>query len=156
VEALFRATRANWLLYIIGNEEDVAFGRQSLTEYERLRAGFARHLESFGVVIERDYSCIDHPEGVAGRCNDSVYLLPNTGCFFHAAHSDGIDLSASWVIGDESSALVAGWRAGLRTGAVETGLALQDGAFDVDPHLQASDFATLIHNFLEAQSATTH
>ncbi|MFT5690282.1 MAG: histidinol phosphatase-like enzyme [Planctomycetota bacterium] len=150
---MFRAARANWHLYVIGNEDDVAFGRLTLAEYERTREHFGRHLESFGIQVDRDYSCVDNPEGVAGRCNDSVYLLPNTGAFFHAAHTDGISLKHSWVVGDDTSSLVAGWRAGLRTAAVGTGAGMQDNVYDVQPHLEAEDFATLIHEFLGAQAA---
>lgn len=154
VEALFRATRAGWRVYVVGNEEAVAFGHLAYADYERVQGAFVRHLERFGVTIERDYSCTDHPEGIKGRCNDSVYMLPNTGPFFHAAHNDGVDLRRSWVIGDETAALVAGWRAGLRTAAVSTGIGLSDGNYDVVPELHERDFASLIHELLAAQAAS--
>lgn len=153
VEALFRASRANWRLYIIGNEDAVAFGRLAYDAYERLQAGFVRHLERFGVPLGNDYSCTEHPEGVQGRTNDSVYLLPNTGPFFHAAHTEGIDLKRSWVIGDDTATLVSGWRAGLRTASVGTGLGMKDRDYDVDPDLHGKDFASLIHELLAAQAA---
>ena len=154
VEALFRATRAKWNLYIIGNAEAVAFGRQPAPEFERVQASFVQHLQSFGVHIERDYTCCDHPEGVRGHQNDSVYLLPNTGPFFHAAHTDGIDLSKSWVVADETTALVAGWRAGLRIASVGTGLGAADGVYDVESEYHARDFASLVHELLAAQVST--
>ena len=154
VEALFRATRAEWRLYVIGNEDDVAFGRVSFDAFQGMQASFLQHLAHYGVEIDRDYSCVDHPEGVNGRQNDSVYHLPNTGPFFHAAHNDAVDLKRSWVIADDTTALVSGWRAGLRTAAVETGQALQDGTYDVDPDLRASSFASLVHELLAAQAAS--
>lgn len=154
VEALFRACRAGWLVYVIGNEEAVASGRLSVAAFEAVQEAFHLHLQRFGVRLARDYTCIDHPEGIAGRQNDSVYLLPNTGAFFHAAHNDGVDLAKSWVLGDSTVDLVAGWRAGLRLGAVGTGQGLADGTFHVDPELRGQDLAHVVHQLLASQMAS--
>ncbi len=152
-DALFRAHRAGWYVYLIGNEDAVARGRITLGTWERVRDGVDGHLRGQGVPPRRFYACVDHPEGVEGRRADSVFMLPNTGIFYQAAHLDGIELGKSWVIGDSSLELVAGWRAGLRLAAVRTGLGLGDGTYDVDPDLVAPDLASAIGHVLDAEGA---
>jgi histidinol phosphatase-like enzyme len=144
IDALFRAHRAGWLVYVIGNELDVAFGRLSDSEWQAIEARYLGELEAHGVAVQRQYACIDHPQGAGGHRFDSVFLLPNTGLLFHAAHNDGIAIAKSWVIGDSTLELVAGWRAGVRTAGVRTGRALSDGEFNVQPEFVADDLAQAV------------
>lgn len=149
LDALFRASRAGWRLYLLGNEDAVASGRLALEGWEAIEKKIQAELAAAGVPIAAHYACLDHPEGVQGRRNDSVYLLPNTGVFYHATHTHGIDLAKSWVIGDSTLELVAGWRAGLRTAAVRTGLALGDRTFEVDPEVTAEDLRGVVRELLQ-------
>lgn len=135
LDALFNVTQAGWNLYLVGNMDSVAFGRQSREEWKTFQAGLHAHLRSLGIKLKRDYCCIDHPEGVEGQNNDSVYLLPGTGAMHHAAQEDGVNLNISWVVGDSSVELVAGWRADCRLVGVQTGQGVKDGAFHVEPEL---------------------
>jgi len=100
------------------------------------------------VLVTRQYACLDHPQGKGTHQADSVYLLPNTGAFYHASHTDGIQLNKSWVIGDSTLELVAGWRAGCRSAGVGTGLGLGDRTFQVDPDFQGRDLAAVIGELL--------
>ncbi len=148
-DALFRASQAGWRLYLIGNEEAVASGRLALDAWKAIEKKIQAELAAAGVPIAAHYACLDHPEGVPGRRNDSVYLLPNTGVFYHATHTHDIDLAKSWVIGDSTLELVAGWRAGLRMAAVRTGLALGDRTFEVDPEVVADDLRAVVQELLQ-------
>lgn len=152
VDALFRAGRAGWRIYLLGNEDAVARGELSDDAWTAIEARLLGDLRDAGVVVARHYVCLDHPEGVAGHCRDSVYLLPNTGAFYHAAHADGIQLRRSWVIGDSTVELVAGWRAGCRQAAVRTGLALSDRSYDVEPDLDVTDLAAVVDVLLESET----
>lgn len=148
-DALFRAAQAGWRLYLIGNEEAVARGRWSSRSFERFEAAFAERLSSLGVPITRSYVCIDHPvHGKGPRKRDSVYLLPNTGAMHHARQFDGIDLAESWVIGDSTLELAAGWRAGCRTAGVRTGEAVADGTLHVEVDLFAEDLTRVVRHIL--------
>ncbi|QDV07631.1 D-glycero-alpha-D-manno-heptose-1,7-bisphosphate 7-phosphatase [Planctomycetes bacterium Poly30] len=135
LDGLFKVTQSGWNLYLMGNIDSVAFGRQGVEEWRSFSKGLHDHLRGHGIKLKRDYCCIDHPEGVKGQNNDSVYLLPGTGAMHHAAQADGVNLSVSWVIGDSTVELVAGWRADCRLVAVQTGQGLRDGAFQVEPEL---------------------
>ncbi len=153
LDALFRAAQAGWQVYLLGNEEAVALGRSSAEEWRAVEERILAELRRGGVPVSRSYACLEHPQGIDGRRNDSVYFLPNTGAFYHAAHTDGIDLPRSWVIGDSTLELVAGWRAGCRLAAVHTGLALGDRVFEVEPEIQGKDLHEVVLDLLERSVA---
>ena len=148
-EALFRAVRAGWKIYLIGNDDEVAYGELSLTAWNAIQERIAEELEGAGVLIERVYACTTRPDGVRDQIGDSVYLLPNTGAFYHATHTDGIELRKSWVVGDSTLELVAGWRSGCRLAAVRTGLGMRDRTFEVDPEILAEDLAAVVRVLLD-------
>lgn len=141
VDALFHARQAGWNVYLIGNVEDVAFGRASLESWKTFESELHEALRCAGVTVTRSYAATDHPEGVPGHDKDSVFLLPNTGAMYHAAQVDGIRLRDTWVVGDSTLELVAGWRAGCRLAGVRTGEGLQDGHLQVEPDVFADDLA---------------
>ena len=153
LDALFRASRLGWQIYLLGNEDAVAFGRLSVEAWSAIEKKMLADLTGAGVPVAGNYACLDHPAGVAGRRNDSVYLLPNTGVFYHALHGQGVDLAKSWVIGDSTLELVAGWRAGCRLAAVRTGLALSDRAFEVEPEVVGDDLRALVLELLQRHEA---
>lgn len=147
LDGLFRVTQAGWNLYLIGNVRSVAFGEQSASDWKEFQEGLHGHLRSQGIKLTRDYTCPTHPEGIEGQNADSVYLLPGTGAMHHAAQADGIALPLSWVIGDQTTELVAGWRAGCRIAGVRTGQGMKGGSYHVDPELitdEASEALKLI------------
>ncbi len=152
LEALFRASRL-WQVYLIGNEESVAFGKVTDAVWQAIDEKILTGIARAGIALARNYVCLDHPAGVPAHRNDSVYLLPNTGAFYHAAHTDGIDLRKSWVIGDSTIELVAGWRAGCRLAGVRTGLGLGDKTFEVDPDVVESDLGAVVLELMERTEA---
>lgn len=156
LDALFRASQAGWRLYLLGNEDAVAFGHLPLETWHDIEKKMLKDLARAGVSIARNYVCVEHPQGAPGHRNDSVYLLPNTGAFYHALHMDGVDLGKSWVIGDSTVELVAGWRAGCRMAAVRTGLGLSDKAFEVDPEVVGHDLRRVVLELLQRCGALHH
>ena len=144
VNALFRAQQAGWLLYLIGNENGVASGRveeQRWLEHER---ELLQRLAAQGVRVRRNYACLDHPAGKGAHRRPSVFLLPDTGVFYHAHQMDEVALECSWVVGDGSLELAAGERAGLNSAGVLTGRGMRDGELAVDPRMVAQDLAEFI------------
>jgi histidinol phosphatase-like enzyme len=139
VDALFRARQAGWLLYLIGNEEAVAHGRVNDAAWHAFERALLAHLAGRGASVQRSYACLDHPEGKGPHRKRSVFQLPDTGAFFHAAQHDEVELGHSWVIGDTTVDLSGGERAGCRVASVRSGRALADGELEVEPALTAED-----------------
>ena len=151
LELLFRAGQAGWWVYLIGNEDAVAHGRWSSTSWEAFEGQLLEHLASQGIPVRRSYACLDHPDGKGEHARDSVFRLPNTGALYHAAQADGVELSQSWVIGDSTLELSAGWRAGCHLAGVLTGEGLADGTIHVEPEFVAEDLAAALGEVLAAE-----
>lgn len=152
MDALYRAVQLGWNVYLIGNEEAVAFGAQTEAAWRKLETGICEALAAHGAPVTRSYSCLDHPKGQKGYDQPSVFRLPETGVFYHAAHNDDVDLSKSWVIGDSTIELAAAWRGDLRTIGVRTGEAILDGTLQVEPELVVADLAAAIDALARAQA----
>lgn len=141
LEALFQAKRQGWNIYLIGNEASVTSGQLDFTRWQEVEDHVVNTMHRHGVPIQRNYICIDDPEGRKPHNKDSVYMLPNTGAMYHATQEDGIVLSASWVIGDGPLELAAGWRAGCRTVGVNMSGVAGEGGLQVEPEVLADDLA---------------
>jgi len=152
LEALFRAGQAGWSVYLIGNEDAVAHGRATDAEWMTFQGALSAHLRGHGISIDRLYACLDNPAGQGVHRRDSVFCLPETGVFFHAAQNDGVVLRQCWVIGDSSLELTAGSRAGCRVLGVHTGLGMRDGELDIEPELQSASLSTAIALFLKSET----
>jgi histidinol phosphatase-like enzyme len=144
LDALFTAGQLGWEIYLIGNEESVAFGKLSVDAWREFEQAILARMRAHGVLVKRCYACLDHPRGVKGRARDSVFLLPNTGILYHAAQFDGISLAHSWVVGDGTLELVSGWRAGCHVAGVGRPATFQRGELSVDPDLVEPTLAAVL------------
>ena len=156
LDALFAARQAEWEIYLIGNECKVAQGEVSEPAWKSFEAELLDHLRAHGIPVRRSYACLDHPEGVPGRQRDSVFRLPNTGALYHAAQFDGISLAHSWVVGDASLELVAGWRAGCHLGGIGRPVDLMRGELSVEPDSCAPSLAELFRGQPAFNPARVH
>ena len=150
LDALFQASRVGWNLYLIGNEDSVAFGHVSEAEWNKIDAHIAYRLANHGVKLTRSYASLEHPDinGTPGQ--PSVFRLPETGAFYHALHNDRVELTKSWVIGDSTLELAAGWRADMRTIGVQSGLGMADKELSVDPAIVVPTLADAIACLMRA------
>jgi len=150
VDALYRAGQAGWRLYLIGNEEDVAMGRVSDADWETFQDDLLGALAGQGVLIERSYACLDHPEGKGSHRNKSVFQLPDTGLFYHAAQYDSVNLAECWVIGNESIELTAGERAGCHKAGVGRNRGDKGEAMHVEPDVAGDSLAEVLNALTSA------
>lgn len=135
LDALFRLMQSPWNLYLVGNEESVAFGNATDEDWTTFEAGLIAHLHGQGIRPARNYVSLDHPEGRGRHKRDSVFHFPNTGVFYHAAQEDGIHLSESWLVSEDVFELAAGWRSGVRVASVLQGALPSTGDLVVEPHM---------------------
>lgn len=126
--ALRRLRDAGYALVVVTNQGGVARG---LFGEEAVRAVNARVAELLGeeaVLVDGWYYCPHHPE-FSGACE---CRKPEPGMLRRAARELGLDLSASWMVGDHPGDAEAGRRAGARAIVVRTGHGLLPGS-DHDP-----------------------
>lgn len=120
-EAIAKLRTAGWPIVIITNQSVI--GRGKLTE-----AGLAdvhyemnRQLGPFGAEIHDIYFCPLAPTIKDPTVIEDEMRKPGPGMLKQAATELGLDLSASWMVGDTVSDMLAGRNAGCKTMLVETG-----------------------------------
>jgi D,D-heptose 1,7-bisphosphate phosphatase len=115
-----RALReAGYRLVVVTNQAGVARGRFTETEVDAVHQRIAMLVDQQSgarAVIDRFYYCPYHPEAtVTAYRRDHPWRKPHPGMILQAARDMGIDLSRSWMIGDQERDILAGRAAGCRT-----------------------------------------
>jgi histidinol-phosphate phosphatase family protein len=112
-QALARLRRAGFRAFIVTNQSGIGRGLITEAQYDAAQQELLRQIGSG--LIEASYFCPDVPG------TPSTRRKPEPGMVLEAAAAHGLDLPASWLIGDKSADTECGRRAGLRTIVVATG-----------------------------------
>jgi D-glycero-D-manno-heptose 1,7-bisphosphate phosphatase len=140
-EGLRRLAQAGYRLVIVTNQSGVARGYFEEDQMHAFNAALVECLKEQGVTIDAVYSCPFHAEAtVAAYRQDSPLRKPNPGMLLQAAAERGLDLSASWAMGDKRSDVAAGRAAGCRTILLRPGAGVRDSdASAIEPDFVAND-----------------
>jgi D,D-heptose 1,7-bisphosphate phosphatase len=112
-DALRALSAAGFALVIVTNQSGIARGKYTVERYEAVAARVGETLRAEGAEIAASYYCPHHPEGtVKPYDTEHEDRKPSPGMWHRAARDLGIDLSASYTIGDGERDVVAGKRAG--------------------------------------------
>lgn len=104
-EACAELRRAGFELIVVTNQPDVARGTQTAAAVNAMNA-----LISNGLPVQEVMTCM-HDDADGCDCRK-----PKPGLLLRAAKSRGLDLKASFMVGDRWSDIVAGQAAGCRAG----------------------------------------
>jgi D-glycero-D-manno-heptose 1,7-bisphosphate phosphatase len=114
-EALARLRRAGFALVLVTNQSVV--GRGLITE-ERLREihdALQRLLAEEGAALDAVYFCPHAPRGDDRTVVEDPDRKPGPGMLHRATADLGLNLDASWMVGDLISDVLAGLNAGCRS-----------------------------------------
>jgi D-glycero-D-manno-heptose 1,7-bisphosphate phosphatase len=112
VDACRRLKDAGLTLVVVTNQGGVARGRYSTSTVDAVNA---RVNDVFGGVFDAFRFCPYHPKGTVPEfTREHPWRKPAPGMLFDAADALGIDLGASWMIGDRVRDCTAGRAAGCR------------------------------------------
>jgi histidinol-phosphate phosphatase family protein len=121
-EALALLAARGLRLFVVSNQSGVALGRFPYEALAEMEAHLRRMFDACGVTLEGAYWCPHHPDGVVARyAYRCACRKPAPGMLLRAAREHGIDLSASWFVGDILDDIEAGTRAGCRTVLIDNG-----------------------------------
>jgi D-glycero-D-manno-heptose 1,7-bisphosphate phosphatase len=95
-EAIGRLNGAGLLAVVVTNQSGIARGRFDEAAYQSTRHRLDRLLGERGARLDAQYHCPHHPE-VTGPCD---CRKPGLQLYRRAADELGIDLTASWWVGD--------------------------------------------------------
>lgn len=155
-----RLNRSGKLAVIVTNQPVVARGDVSLEELDRIHARLESLLGVGGAFLDGIYFCPHHPDKgfpgevaeFKGPCN---CRKPETGLIDKACGDLGIGRHQSWMIGDTTSDVEAGRRAGLRTVMLRSGHAGSDAKYSVRPDYIAPDLTDAVEWILGGHADLT-
>jgi len=102
---------AGYLLFLVSNQPNYAKGKASMEALDAIHNKLEAALAEAKIVFTAFYYCYHHPE-FSGECScrkPSPYFL------LKARDAFGIDLVASWMVGDRVTDIECGRKAGVRT-----------------------------------------
>lgn len=159
-EAIRRLNRSGTLAVVITNQPVVARGDVSFEELDRIHARLEYLLGVGGAFLDGLYCCPHHPDRgfpgevaeLKGPCN---CRKPESGLIDQACRDLGIGRHHSWMIGDTTSDVEAGRRAGLRTVMLRSGHAGSDAKYNVRPNYVAPDLTDAVEWILGGHADLT-
>ncbi len=139
-KAIKKINDSDYLTIIITNQPMIAKGFMTEADLNEMHKKLETELGLRGAKIDVIYHCPHHPEkGFLGEVPalkiECDCRKPEIGLFLKAKKDFNIDLKKSYLIGDKTSDILAGKRAGCKTILVKTGYGGQDGLFSVKPNL---------------------
>jgi D-glycero-D-manno-heptose 1,7-bisphosphate phosphatase len=122
-EAVLMANQANFLAIVISNQSGIGRGMFSMADVDDFHLAMQAQLAQIGARMDGYYYCPYLPDAWIEefRHPDHPDRKPNPGMILKAAADFNIDLSRSLMIGDRSSDIEAGERAGVRGLLYRTG-----------------------------------
>jgi histidinol-phosphate phosphatase family protein len=148
---------AGFDIVVVAHEPRVALGTFSEEDMRRQGRGLEEAIAQLDATLTGFYYCPHHPSGrLPEYAVDCVCRRPQPGLIIHAASELGIDLAASWVVGDLLDDVEAGRRAGCRTVLVDTGSETEwrVSRYRV-PHYLTGDLAKAARLILAAERRST-
>jgi D-glycero-D-manno-heptose 1,7-bisphosphate phosphatase len=114
-EALMRVQAAGLLAIVVTNQSGVACGLYDEAAVAALHAWMQADLARDGIVITAFYACPYHADAIVGRYRaaDHPDRKPNPGMLLRAMADWNVDPARALIVGDKSSDLEAGRRAGI-------------------------------------------
>ncbi|MBN3032498.1 MAG: D-glycero-beta-D-manno-heptose 1,7-bisphosphate 7-phosphatase [Candidatus Saganbacteria bacterium] len=122
IEAVKRLNEAGYKVVIISNQAGVARGLLAENMLQTIDKIIHREVLSGGGHIDASYYCPHHPEhGVYPYKQACECRKPHPGMLKRAVREKDLELAGSFMIGDKSSDIETGKRAGTKTVFVRTG-----------------------------------
>lgn len=125
--SLHRLHEAGYACVVVTNQSQIGRGRLTEDRLREIHDEMNRQLAEHGAWVDAIYFCPDAPtadDRTTVECDDRK---PGPGMLRRAARDMGLDLAASWMVGDMISDVLAGINAGCRGSIlVRTGKGLSD------------------------------
>ena len=125
VQAIALLNRSDFRVIVASNQRCVAKGLITAADLELIHQRMCDTMTRSGAIIDAVYYC-PHEKLPACNCRK-----PAPGLLLNAAREHGIDLTASWMVGDSEIDVEAGRRAGCKTARLLDAGETAGGATDV-------------------------
>jgi D-glycero-D-manno-heptose 1,7-bisphosphate phosphatase len=134
-EAIVTAQRAGYAMVVVTNQTVISRGLCTEDDVAGIHSHMLELLRARGCApLDAIYVCPHHPHAsVSTLRRECECRKPKPGMLLRAAAEHALDLSASVMIGDRISDVIAGRRAGCRTILVRSGAQIEPAIVGVDP-----------------------
>ena len=120
-QAIGRCNRLGIPVVLVSNQSGVGRGYYGWSAFQAVQAALSAALATEGARVDAVLACAYHAEARDGyRIANHEWRKPNPGMILAAAERMKLDLANSWIVGDRSSDLAAGWAAKLGGGVLVT------------------------------------
>jgi D,D-heptose 1,7-bisphosphate phosphatase len=156
--ALRALRQGGFRLVLVTNQPVIARGEASEADVAAIHRRLEWELGADGAYLDGIYLCPHHPDaGFPGERPELKVACdcrkPRTGLIERAVRELCIDLSGSWMVGDQTRDIELAKRAGLKSVLVRTGAGGGDGKFDARPDFTADDIGAAARQILAQAEA---
>ena len=149
--AIARLNQARVPVGIITNQGGIAMGYLTEDMLHQIHDRLARLLKDRGAHIDAIFYCPHHEQAKFPQYKTDCHCRkPNTGMLEQARDRLGIDLAKSVVVGDRTTDILAGIRAGCSTILVQTGSAGKDRDIVAEPDAIVADISAAVDLILSS------
>ena len=149
--AIRRLNEAGVPVIVVTNQGAVACQYVTAETVDDVLDKMDRVLAAEGAYVDAVYAAYAHPSGsIPYLAIESPYRKPETGMLAQAHDDLGVHIATSTMVGDATTDILAGRRAGCRTILVQTGLAGTDGKVDIKPDHVVPDLDAAVDLILAA------
>ena len=114
--AISKFHEMGYKVIVVSNQPGIAKGHLSWETFGQIREKMRQDLAREGAFVDREYYCFHHPEAkIDNLRSDCDCRKPKPGMLLQAAEDMSVDLSRSWLIGDNLTDIKAGKEAGCQT-----------------------------------------
>ncbi|MEU4240002.1 HAD-IIIA family hydrolase [Actinoplanes sp. NPDC026619] len=154
-EALELLNRSDYLAIVVSNQPVIARNLCSIEQLNAIHCRLESMLGERHVYLDDLFYCPHHEHAGFPGENKAYKIVcecrkPKTGMVRDAARRYGIDLSASYLIGDTTVDVQTGKNSGVRTILLSTGEGGRDGKYPARPDAQADDLLQAVTQVLAA------
>jgi D-glycero-D-manno-heptose 1,7-bisphosphate phosphatase len=145
LEGMKRFQDMGYRIVLITNQPGIGIGYYSKEDFYRVNRALLGKVSAAGVLVDKVYFC---PHSKSEKCE---CRKPGQALVRRAEEELNLDLSRSVMIGDKTSDVETGRRAGMKTVVVRSGFRGEDGEFDVRPDLTADDLLDAAGKILDLE-----
>jgi D-glycero-D-manno-heptose 1,7-bisphosphate phosphatase len=109
IPALKKLSNTDYKIIIITNQSGIGRGYYTIKDFEKLNSWMLKTLKRKGIRIDKVYFCPHKPED---NCN---CRKPKPGLILKAIEDFGINLSKSWLVGDDVRDVILGRSMNIKT-----------------------------------------
>jgi D-glycero-beta-D-manno-heptose 1-phosphate adenylyltransferase len=132
-------------IVIVTNQPGIGMGYFSKEDFFRVNKAMLAGLSKAGILVDKIYFC---PHSKAEKCD---CRKPGQALIRRAKEELHIDLAQSYIIGDKTSDLETGQRAGMRKILILGGFKAMDDEYRVTPDIVAEDLLAAAKKVLDSQ-----